>query len=878
MKLILCHIENFGKISNLTINFNDGVNIICEDNGWGKSTLASFILTMFYGFANESKRDEFENERKRFKPWQGGVYGGRITFEAEGNQYVISRVFGAKTSDDTLEIRDASTNLPIQLFEGQPGEMFFGIDRKSFCRTAFINQNDCVTETTDGINAKLGNLIHNTDDINNFENVSVRLADMLNSMSPRRATGALSKLKNEITGLENEIRQGEGINSSIAELEKKLQEASVRADELKNEQEELQRKRSLLTVYTDVKAKLDKYESLEKDAELRKSNLDSVKACFPLAVPKKEQVASAIESCQAYNKLSAECRGGALNEIEEGMLADYGRLFTDVVPDKELINEYVEKINRLRSYRHELDELRPDKEELERLAELSGVFENGIPDEMAFRDVNDSLRIKEERRNSLNAKQTRLEMFKSEPEPKKSDNSMILIIVGIVLLVAGIAGFMVNPIAGTIGCLLGLVIAAFGFVVRGKANKEYELQIKASEDTLRNIEEGIEEDKKAIAACKNRVRSFLELYHKEYNEHDAHIALYDLKKDVEAYKLLKVKMNNEDAAEYESRVQRLSAEINAFIGRYGEAVSETPENSEGSLYSIERKAETYSSLSDKKSKFIRLNKECSEYRERLGEFYDYTGIAANDEALLEQLIEIQGNVQKYAEAEREYSVAAQALDSFVKENDVEKIKACEIPEDTMSLEEIDGRINELIEEADSIKRIIADYRRQVDVYAEKKDDLTEKENRLEQLKEGFEEGRKKYELLKLTKEYLEKSKTSFTAKYMEPIMKGYRKYYGMISGSKADNYYIDADTKLTVEEQGLQRETRFLSTGYKDLIGICMRMALIEAMYEGEKPFVVFDDPFVNLDVAKTEKGKEFLKNISSEYQVIYFTCHKDRT
>ena len=32
----------------------------------------------------------------------------------------------------------------------------------------FIGQSDCVTATTDSINAKIGNLADNTDDINNF--------------------------------------------------------------------------------------------------------------------------------------------------------------------------------------------------------------------------------------------------------------------------------------------------------------------------------------------------------------------------------------------------------------------------------------------------------------------------------------------------------------------------------------------------------------------------------------------------------------------------------------------------------------------------------------------------------------------------------------
>ena len=78
MKLISCHIDNFGKLSDFDYEFNDSVNVICEENGWGKSTLSAFLRVMLYGFENEIARDSFKCERKRYKPWGGGVYGGKI--------------------------------------------------------------------------------------------------------------------------------------------------------------------------------------------------------------------------------------------------------------------------------------------------------------------------------------------------------------------------------------------------------------------------------------------------------------------------------------------------------------------------------------------------------------------------------------------------------------------------------------------------------------------------------------------------------------------------------------------------------------------------------------------------------------------------------
>jgi uncharacterized protein YhaN len=80
-----------------------------------------------------------------------------------------------------------------------------------------------------------------------------------------------------------------------------------------------------------------------------------------------------------------------------------------------------------------------------------------------------------------------------------------------------------------------------------------------------------------------------------------------------------------------------------------------------------------------------------------------------------------------------------------------------------------------------------------------------------------------------------------------------------------------------VREYGELRDTRWLSAGYQDLLGVCMRLALVDAMYQAEKPFLILDDPFVNLDKEKVEYGNQLLLSVADEYQVIYFTCHDSR-
>ena len=169
------------------------------------------------------------------------------------------------------------------------------------------------------------------------------------------------------------------------------------------------------------------------------------------------------------------------------------------------------------------------------------------------------------------------------------------------------------------------------------------------------------------------------------------------------------------------------------------------------------------------------------------------------------------------------------------------------------------------------------YDRQLEQLQESKDGITDSEKELAELQELYAHNEKKHEILKKTKQYLEQAKISLTARYTKPIKDGFDKYFSLLAGIESENYQMDANLDMYVKEQGMPRNVEFLSTGYQDMVGICMRMALIDAMYKEEKPFVIFDDPFVNLDDAKTKGALKLLDLIAKEYQVVYFTCNESR-
>ena len=56
MKLLRCFVENFGKLSKESIEFESGLCCIYKENGSGKTTLAVFIKAMLFGLEVSTKK------------------------------------------------------------------------------------------------------------------------------------------------------------------------------------------------------------------------------------------------------------------------------------------------------------------------------------------------------------------------------------------------------------------------------------------------------------------------------------------------------------------------------------------------------------------------------------------------------------------------------------------------------------------------------------------------------------------------------------------------------------------------------------------------------------------------------------------------------
>ena len=180
MKLTHMHIENFGTLHKYDYDFQEGLNIILQDNGWGKTTMAAFLKAMLYGFGSKRSRDITENERKRYYPWQGGTFGGSLDFEAGGTNYRITREFGGTPRYDKVKIRNLDTGTTAKIDPEKIGETLFHLDANAFQRSVFINQNGLsMNGASSSIHARLNALVSQANDVAAYDGAIADLTQQI---------------------------------------------------------------------------------------------------------------------------------------------------------------------------------------------------------------------------------------------------------------------------------------------------------------------------------------------------------------------------------------------------------------------------------------------------------------------------------------------------------------------------------------------------------------------------------------------------------------------------------------------------------------------------------------------------------------------------
>lgn len=844
MKLISCHIDNFGCLSHYDITFQDGITDIEKENGWGKSTLATFIRVMFYGFDNETRKSIAERERSQKNPWQNGIYGGELVFQVKDHTYRMERTFDSrKAANDSFQLYDAKTNLPSNDYSSNIGEELFDIDSESFRRTVFIAQQDCLSQTTDQINAKIGNLSSDTADMGNYESALENIKNEMNRITEKRVTGKGRQLKDRIAELETEIseksyletrREQEKEDLSVKmqklhEMEKKIAETE---DNIQNAVKN-NRAVSEAKLYRQMKAELDR----------RSMKLVQAQSLFPGNIPVIEDVNSQMENARKFESEMAKKESHELTQTDKYSLQQFEKVFADGVPDEELISiisanvaDY-EKAERIRT-----DSALSDTE-LHELNQLNDCFSgSNLNSEKIEEMIQLWNRSEKERLIDSSQKNT------DTPSRKK-----YAIPMGICVIIAGIAFVFANQ-----------VIAGIAMMCVGIFSLVYIFLNHKSEKTESKDRQWIQD--------REQVLSFLKENKIDTQEDDVARNLYELKGRFDKWKLLEKRYSdylysgqNSEQSERERRLK------NFFFPYYG-----VEDNYPRLLEKLQNDIREYDALLEKKDRFDSANNNARTCYKKYKDFCSFIGMNEEND-LNAHVTRIRDNVIACMDAQNEYLNKKAEMQKFESQHEMNELKNISADAEETDITSLHESLNVLRTQMEEIRENIKNIKQKLDEIGEGMDEIAGKELQLADMKKEYEALRKKYRILEETSAYLVTARNNFNARYLGPIKKSFEYYYSLLSNGDTREYELDANLNISLKAYGKARNITDMSEGYKDLIGLCRRMAMIDAMYEKEKPFILLDDPFVNLDEKKIEGAKEFIEKIAENYQVIYMTCHPSR-
>ncbi|MCL2772194.1 MAG: AAA family ATPase [Oscillospiraceae bacterium] len=101
--------------------------------------------------------------------------------------------------------------------------------------------------------------------------------------------------------------------------------------------------------------------------------------------------------------------------------------------------------------------------------------------------------------------------------------------------------------------------------------------------------------------------------------------------------------------------------------------------------------------------------------------------------------------------------------------------------------------------------------------------------------------------------------------------------FKMIMGGKYEDLFVDKNLEMNIDDNAntIKRRIEYLSGGTRDAAYLCLRMALIDLLFENEMPPFICDESFSNLDSLRLENLMKIFNALSKKTQIYIFTCHE---
>jgi len=687
--------------------------------------------------------------------------------------------------------------------------------------------------------------------------------------------------------------------------------------------------------------KFDALAASKVDAQSAKEIADIVnrlKVKFEIGLPSDESLKEYQKKHQEYLTITTVLSQLGLNDEERDELTKLRNLFSAGIPTEEnLLKQKEARIRLEKLYTQKEYQVLSTNEKLE-LEQLELFFSKGVPEDVTLRQLQENnLKAAELRQSNVQlvGNANFLPVNEQPTVTRKSSFGVPSLIVGAVALVVGtvmLAKQMNMP--GAIILAIGVILLAVAFYINvttavkkeiasqvtgPRLSPEAKSQIQVSEQMIKDLESQIESfvsqysiegqsTNQTLSTIQSRKDSLLSLKAKsdeiiklndeidkecsilKQNLNDFLSPYYELKsqqykeldelgENLKTYTRLRrsEEEQNDRREKIEKQVKEYENEIIEFLQPYY-LESVLPERFGLCLSDLGRDCTAYMQTTQNLLKIEKAEQECNLQKDALlthiTQTFDKFGIRAHP-----PFSDIVRNIRDAVLEEEQLVPAIQEnrdrVDLFIeKYGDKSQVHFPVIEEDLDSLKieesNIIVEINRLTKEYGNRQQIIDKTQAIIDQLPSKEDDL----DRWTQARDTDEQNCK---LLDATLEMLSEAKDNLSDNYLNEIQRSFTRYAHELVAEDLGEILLSPNLDIQLERYGVARELAYFSVGYTNAVMLCMRLALIEALYKKETPMIILDDPFVNLDDEHTEKALSLLDRLAKSQQIVYLVCNSSR-
>lgn len=891
------NIVAFAGITNKTIEFSNGVNIIYGGNEAGKSTIQNFIKIWLFGMNSKRSKDIKNNDRLRFTPISGEKIKGQLYVEHLNRIYIIERSFGLSKKEDTSEVLDALTGEKIDwISKNEPGKYFLGVNLATFSRTLFISQLGVGVskDKDDEIMERAANLLGSGNEKISIQKSMERLESIKKSLVTIRRTGRLDLLRSRYSDLLEERYERRKLAEQNIDNEEKIiglkDKRSFLRKELKNLDiyKKYKKKIKLQKEYEEITEYLKKSEELKQKERFIEESisvngniidisfLNDIKEENSLYLSlldlKSQSYENLNESLETYNIKRESFKDVLFVEnldtsVKEKILRN--TMEQEVLKEKlsayETLNDDITKLNL---------EIDKRKAFIGDIIKFKGVREDIDSLLKKYEEKLKELKFKMENNKSLSINEADIKTME-----KKLLSNRLIFFITIGVLTVSIMLFKANLII-----LLPLIAIAIFF-----GNKLFRISVdlKGGEASKRNIY-NMEELHNEIACIEEKLFSFNGLVNaKNYEDFIKKLKIYDDFIVYEEKQKTKIR---------EKQIQLKSIDIEEVKERYNEnlhqlnyifELANTDDINEIiqmiSKYEVSSKDVLSLKIEIEKEKesVERLDREIKIREDRLNDKLESLGLKEITlENLEEKLLEIKNKVLQRDDIKRSLESIEETYKALTKDKDIDGIKEeiKEIINEDISYsyeseEEIDNQIKSKSNDLIEIEKSIKDVENEINTKFIGKRDLSTIDEELEEVSSQISKSEKKLKATEVAIETLEEAFREARTNFGPMLNSKVLNYFKEFSKDEYSEVMVSDSYEIKVRnKENLLLPGELLSNGANDQLYLSLRLAFIEMLYNENEIPVILDDAFVQYD---DERVKNVLSVLyKNEFnQLLIFTC-----